>query len=285
MIKPLLPVLLLLAACTSKAPQKTDREEMDLKGFVRSVKTTYYRAVEKDGKVVRGPMNDGISYTVDYFNRKGMLTKTDYFYSSRRKDEAQTEKRIRTFDAAGERPLRDSLWSSYPDIFDGVYVYTYDSDGQLTDKSFFSKTGKRTSRERYGYDDSGNRISRKVYLSGELSASTSSEYDDNGNEVRAITTYYGGLPRKLVQEYRYDEQQRKTDYISHYPGKKQEIHYRFTYNEQGDIVGSEVLKKGDGSGLSEQSNYTYDSRGNWTKRTDFMQKRAVQLIEREIVYF
>ncbi len=127
--------LLTIASCSvsqNKERKKTDLDEMDLKGKVKSVKESEYKAVNKFGEIEKGEVQREPVYL---FNTEGNITELAEYNS----DGSLDKKWIYKYDDKGNKVER--AW--------------YESDGSLNQKYTYE----------YEYDKQGNWIKKITYWS------------------------------------------------------------------------------------------------------------------------
>ncbi len=133
------------------------------------------------------------------------------------------------------------------------------------------------------------------------------QYDNNGYLIRTVEYKdMGSDARKFVDIYRYDDENRVSEYevqlfVCDQADRKNEVvdgffdltqekyeYYdmritKYEYNKQGDPI-AEVTFKPDGEEVKRYDyEYTYDNRGNWLTKKGGIS--ATQVITREIVYY
>ncbi|AFL96689.1 hypothetical protein ACQ1Q1_08150 [Ornithobacterium rhinotracheale] len=239
-----------LWAC-DKQHKKTDAEEMHLKGKVKSVKQTTYKAVEKFGQVERGSesgFNNDNFYVV--FNEKGNCIEEVRYNSEGNIDRKSTlaydekENCIERVRYNAEGSIDEKMTLAYDDKGNKIECVFYNSDDSIYSKST------------YAYDEKGNCI-EEVWYNSEDSIDVKSTYfyDEKGN-VRTVVWYdsEGSMTRKNI--YDYEGNQIQVDY----------------YNSEGKFY-------------RETYTYEYDTHDNWIKKITYKNDKAESIAEREITYY
>lgn len=242
----------------SIAQNKTDWDEMELKGKVKSLQTKETHRYKKNG--VFTPWENSYGH-LTRFNNTGYRTEFSEFFGN------------------------DSL--AYK------ITYTYKPKEKKADLAYFNKNLKPTIRKTYIHDNKGRRIEQIEYnTDGQLDHRYTYEYDDRGNLTR-VGSYKKDGTLYSNTTYKYDNKDNRTDYILETPGyatsskkfmydAKRNIIEEFWYNGKGgidfrfvrsyDAKGNKIqessYKGGDKLIGTTNWTYEYDSKGNWIKKTD-----------------
>lgn len=194
-------------------------------------------------------------------------------------------------------------------------VCTLDEFGRVAERTIFETPAQKlTGRESYRYDGRGRLIEvRRLRDGGSPLNTTVYEYNERGKPIRETTTpAEGGSP--WVVTYAYDQSDRASVITCTGPDGKQVWKHayqydtngrcgedktwhrgslvsntRYTYDAKGDLV-KLVVYRGDGKLITRHTfRATYDSRGNWTKRTTydtrFFKPSWVEVSYRVITYY
>jgi len=246
---------ILSIGCIYSTMTKNDLTKAHLNGKVKSIREICYKAIYKDGVIIKGERQKRANMEAESFtlyDEKGNQTE----YSIFRPDGSLQIKFISSYDYRGYKTTNNS----------------YDSQGNLNTKTI------------YKYDDGGNEIEVNMYASdGSLYLKTTFKNDGNGNKTEEIWfTADGSLLSKDI--YKYDGLGNKTEQSSYDDGI---LDTRYTYKV--DENGNDIERNGyDASGNLVSKNiyqYEYDKKRNWIKRIDFENDIPQLFIEREIEYY
>lgn len=193
-------------------------------------------------------------------------------------------------------------------------VCTLDEFGRVAEKTIFETPAQKlTGRESYRYDGRGRLIEvQRSRGDGTAFNASAFEYNERGKPTReTITPAGGGAP--WIVAYTYDQNDREATITCTGPDGKQVWKHayqyddnghctedkawrhgslisntRYTYDAKGDLA-KLVVYRGDGQLMTRHTfKATYDSKGNWTKRTTydtrFFKPRWVEVSYRVITY-
>lgn len=253
-----------------------NREELGLKGNVKSIKETSYIEVKKFGEIVKEKERKEFwLYDFNYiFNEKGDITKkyeynsdgilhSKYTFKYNKKKEITANNGEEALSIIGKNKLEkyhniykydnrgNIVEHSYykSKTFLSRYTYKYSKEGNKTEENYYKSIDELKSKKKFIFNDKGNVIEEYLYKSnGELEYKYLSEYDDKGNKIKMQTNKPDG---SLV--------------------------YRTTF--EYDIYGNII------SGRGYTYKYEYDKNGNWISKIEFLDNVQGYIIEREIVYF
>lgn len=261
---------------TTHAQAKTDSKQMGLKGKVKSVKLLENYRYKEQGKFT----NWGVLYNRQYnFDNTGRYTE----FIENKADGSFYYKTVYTY-----LPKEKKAEISY------VYnegqkasrkIWSYNAKAQKTEEQEYTKDGVKSWRYTYAYDDKGNMTVMTGYRhDGTMSSKTTWTYDAKGNMLTYLveTPGYANSSRKYV----YDNKGNMKEEIW-YNGED-EVEFRFvrSYDAQGSVV--EELKYRGMDDLRDKTTwqFVYDSKGNWTKRTQFTSDGVdFSIAERTISYY
>ncbi len=263
-------------AITTQAQATTDAKQMGLKGKVKSIVFLENYRYKKEGVFTEW----GILYNRQYgFDNTGRYTefvenfangslnyKMKYTYNAKEK-----KAEILYFDKEGKPTSKK--------------ISVLDAKGQKTEEKEYTKDGEFRWRYTYAYDDKGNMTEIKGFKAdGTLSIKTTTTYDSKGNKVSYLVETPGYA--NSSQKYSYDEKGNMKEEIW-YDGQDQ-VTFRFvrSYDAQGNKT--EELKYKGMDNLRDKITwqYVYDTKGNWTKRTQFTSDGVdFDIAERTISYY
>jgi YD repeat-containing protein len=267
-----LTIIILLFSTNLLLGQSFLDKDLNLQGAVRTVYQLEFKAIEKDGKILKGDTIEcsELKYEFDNHNR---LLKEEYC-------------------------LMDFLSS---------YNYKYDENGRLIKRMNFDRLDRK-----YEYDDSGYQLKELMFDSEGLMGSWSYKYDINGNRIertgylgesfverwiklydqdnRKIKEYMvdeepDSIPTYQVITFEYDPKGRLTKILTTDPETNVQAISTFKYDENDNLI--EHFSKNDFQrGLEELKTlkYQYDTKGNWTQRIEYVNSKPTTIAERKIEY-
>jgi len=250
-----------------------------LKGPVHSIKESTYKAVFRDGRILKGAKTRDSIDTEDvfyHFNEDGNLTEIVYYdlEGAEVKKESLTYNKngvvqellnihkhgveYRTVYLSDENGKiigqknyykRDFFLDVYIDVFDkkGNYIghESYDEDGNITGSCVYILNEKGAEIEFLHYGSSGRLLSRAF-----------SYYDDNGKLFERVS-YNNCQIHKII--YRFDSQKNPTEEIVYKSKNTIEEHRKYQYS--------------------------FDALGNWVKKVIYKNGIPVKIVEREIKHY
>lgn len=261
MIKKVLTIVLAMFCLISSKinAQKNDLTKMNLKGKVKLIKETPYKAVEKSGKIVKEKIDHELTYfnTIITFNEKGNIIERRLWSIDGRIE----NKTIYKYDEKGKLLEYDKLKPN-GDLYE-KFTCELDEKGNLV-KLDVSNADRSSERRiyTYKYDKKGNIIEEKNYDDGFYMIKTTYKYDKKGNKIEQNNfDSNGNFNSKST--YKYNE-------------KGNKIEWNF-FDSQGYFFRRQVYK------------YTYDKHDNWTQKIEYEDENGVKkpttIIERTIEYY
>ena len=200
-----------------KSEKKNDLTEENLKGKVKSIKETTYKAVDKFGQIEKG---DVLNNYFNIYNEKGNKIE-DNFYDS---DGNLSSKDTYEYDEKGNK-IEKNVYDSNG-RFHSKYTYKYDEKGNMIEDNVYDSNGRLYFKKTYKYDEKGNKIEENWYNSdGRLHSKYTYKYDEKGNNIEE--NYYnsnGRLYEKHTYKYEYDKNNNWTQRIEY----KNTIPHRIT---------------------------------------------------------
>ncbi len=193
---------------------------MNLKGKVKSIRETPYKAVEKFGEVVKG---DIYSNEELLFDEKGNITEKNIFNI-----ESLEFKWIYKYDE-NEKKIEDKLFSSNGNLI-SRQTYKYDEKGNLIETNSLNDDGSLFGKLTYKYDKKGNRIESSWFNNdGNLDSKHTLKYDEKGNKIEKSRFNKDGI---LIGQwtYRYTYYDQKDNWTQ-----------RIEYEIENDIEKASVI--------------------------------------------
>ena len=251
----------------------------DLKGQVKSIKTTIYYADEKFGEISKGDVYSWKSYQFDskgecientnsdesylkyenkYNNQNKLIEKNFYHLDGtligKRVNKYNNEEIAQTIIYGEDGSLSDKYLYKYNDNTKNCETIEYNNNGILICKWLHDKN--RNLLEIYEYSDSD----------GSLNTRQKYEYDSNGKLNRALVY---DIYDKLQKEYSYNE---NADAIM-------EKSYSYSYDDDYNDVATPTIEY--------TYQYKYDNKKNWIERIAFKSEAeiVISIQAREIEYY
>ncbi|MDQ3048674.1 MAG: hypothetical protein M3R27_14085 [Bacteroidota bacterium] len=288
----LFPILLLFACQTADKNQtilqkKSDLSRSNLNGPITELRQDYYKAEEKEGKIVQGEKsgNDENNFLIRY-NEQGDMIEKNAFYR------------------------------------DGTLLYkltfSYDKEGKLTEENRFNSDGTTNYKKKYTY--SGNiREVTSYKADGEMYSKDTVFTDQNGNDI-AIRNYNQNNTLTLKVDYKYDSKRNVIEKIHNGEGTYTVINS--TYDEKGNSLQDSLYShlfsaaftdttrvkrslkydtqnntteivyfypkakytNDQKTSTTETFKYVYDEKNNWISKTCFEDGKPTYLALRKIIY-
>ncbi|MBP5328229.1 MAG: hypothetical protein J6Y98_10030 [Bacteroidales bacterium] len=259
----------------------TSLAENNLKGKVKTVKLSIYKATKKFGELKPGslsedalfhPLSTGYSFSFygsgyyagaickQTYNNDGMIS-SERWYNEKKKIYKETEYTYKNgFLLETNSTYKSSLKYSY--LPDNIY------------------------NEKYSYDKSGRVVADTVYKDTSVFMTTLYEYSENTitycyDNKKNVVKFENGRPSMLISYDSVGNETGTTRYNNHgfetsYDGK---VSIEYDYNEYFDPISkTEDIDKYTFS-------YEYDKKKNWTKRITYKDGEPIYIEEREITYF
>lgn len=191
---------------------ETDVQKLYLYGRVKSIRTMMYNVVEKQGNIEKGK-REHWDNELKIFNEKGFIIEY-YKYSANNELEYKT-------------------------------LYSYDSNGKITEQNFFNSEGKHIGKSVFKYDEKG-------YLQGET------QFDSKGI-IESQKNFTYDKKGRVIEEIHYINEKcyKKSDKTL------------FKYNKKGQLI--EVISSNDTAMLK------YDDKGRQIERNLYNEKGALFL--------
>jgi hypothetical protein len=300
-ITTLICVSAIAAGAWAQSAKKTDVEEGGLKGKVKSVKETYYEAINKFGEVIKG--KERYPPTLTRYDVKGNKTEWNgynsdgsfsYKYTYKYDAKGNTIEKIE-YNSAGSLK---STWEydnkgnniEYNEYSSGgslgkKVIYKYDDKGNRIEQNEYNSDGSLREKSTFKYDAKENRIERNEYNSrGSLRYKSTYKYDNKGNEIEWNEyNSAGGFDYKYT--YKYDAKGNNIEYKTYIlvAGALYEIFSTTLFKYDAN---DNVIEKIAGDSVHNY-NYRYDRKGNWTVKIYFSTAAhlPVHINERAIEYY
>ena len=306
----MLIAVLLLTAC-GKIKEKTEREEMGLRGNVQSVTEVSFRAYEDGEELVvvgleRSDFSNMASDFMVVFNLQGDAIERDFYFSGElmmwnkyyyedgllRFSEvffAETSDSVPAFMTFFTYNQENKMLTSTMYDIDSVMVmyqeYSYDKEGHLYDETVFDGNRERVGRNFYTYNKKGQMIETRICgPSGELLERRVQAYNSRG-EVKKSEVFDAENVLVEVVTAKHDKngnvQQESYESIE----DEVETIHKYKYNAHGDVEKIIYDASVEDEPIVVTFTYEYDEQGNWTVCLERQAGEVMFLIERHLTYF
>lgn len=144
------------------------------------------------------------------------------------------------------------------------------------------KDGKTLSRINYEYD--GDQLVAKTNFNekNEIDYYEKFSYDEKGNMI--IRTTFNPFDGEMREVFEYDANKNKTSWTV-YKGEKIEMRARYTFDKYNNMTSYKFTGANDEYIDGKSYSYAYDSKGNWLKKTTFINGKPKFILERKITYY
>ena len=281
--------LMLLLFHSTGAQEKSDREKANLRGPVRSVRSTTIDYKDATLKVSLGTKElDTITY-----DEKGNQLEhvVDEFFG------LPSSKEVRKYDGNGN--LVESVWSDAEGVT-GRRVHTY-ANGKLMRIVSYNPDNTIEMMEINSYRKDGLLLETKIVLGKRPDGKMIYKYDARGN-LSEVAYYANSGARSIAVTgpclgvhrvtYTYNEQRYPTKIVYHEPDGRVRQTLQYSYDTKG-LVTAHYLEYYEAKQTFAYS-YEFDSHGNWTRKTttkdlgnkDFPDaSKSISVTSREISYY
>lgn len=285
----------------------SDLEQRYYKGKVKSVKETKYNAYSKFGDVEIDTLisQEQIEYDKDGYiiykhnydkEHFGKTYSSNYRYAYEKMDDkfiiccfkgdTLYKKTIKTFN--NRFPIQEDIYNSNGELNERT-KYKYDGNGRLSEKVTYNSDGKtRTRLNNIKYDANGFPNRYTIYdfsyndnKKEEKVTIHDLKNDEYGRILNETVTTDGKIEYLVTLKYKGDKRlsYTHTGFMNGEEDFKIEVQYHDNYNEW-------ILDMKDGATNKEnRSEWEYDSNGNITKVTEFVNGEPTNVIITEFEYY
>ena len=282
MISILLLVTILLTACGKQGKgkksnlRKSDREELFIKGDVKSVRITTHEAVESFGEIEKKKF---ISDILEVYNEDG-FKKEYYEFDSSGKIDHKRWSENGGFISKGETYLETG------EVYQRLLI-DVDAHGNNVVGSFQSNKGKLLEKQIRDYDINDNLLQVTVYSSdGSVLEKTLNSYNSNGKLIE--NSKVDGTGKQMI---RWEHDYRN---LTKFPNLNNDYYRSTEYDSADDVVCCRYYQYNDEGMITEIKvdnytspavtftyEYTYDKNKNWTTRVTRRNGVATEISERQ----
>ena len=271
-------------ALTEVAEHKaTSLEKDELKGPVKQVKQTKYKAFRKFGIVYIGEQ-DGNSYDdsnfIDTFREDGSKSEELKFGK-----DGSTNQAI-----YNEKGLLLELNNSYGGgVIRSHSILSYDIEGRQLEHKIYNTENILIGRHQNIYDEKGKLQFNNQYSQNEvLSGSTSYLYDENGKNIESKTVDEKGVANYWSRN-KYNSKGHTVESQQLAPdGSIKSVNKYYEYYDKEDNPIQKSSKKKSKSVSKEElyeAKTELDHRGNWIKKVNFFGDLPIAIYMREFIYY
>ena len=281
-----------------KCYYKTNAAKLNLKGKVKSIKETQYKATKKGDIYIKEPDNEYYSTNViTTFSETG----DEILSTSINKDGMVTDSREYKY----IKPGMESQWLNYngKHELESKVTFEYDDKDYLITKTVFDTAGKIKSKSRSNYNFTSNSTYEKQFVKDDGTLDDD-KYIYTYNTDTLLADEESISPNSAFSTYRimysYDSTKRLAEKTLHNSiakdgedtrtaGFKTVSITKYEYDAKGNMIkeSSELIDFAGQSGMvTETYEYVYDTKGNWTKKITHRVELGNYIIaEREIKYY
>jgi len=256
-----------------------DLHDYNLKGKVKSVRETSYKAIDRFGEIQKGDIIDEFSlfsnYYVLYNNRGNILTEIEYDL-----DGSIDNKSTYSYDKNNR--VLEIIWLNNDGSQDR-WISKYDEHGYLVEDKWYEDDGSLYLKYQYVNDNNGNILSTSCYAAdGTLKSKFIKKYDQKNNLLEHKE--YNSLGEIILeQQNRYDKSGNRIEKIY-----KRSDFYNMSlssYDDKNNVI-EEIDYSSDGKVKEKRTySYEYDKKNNWTTKIHYRNGNPLYIIEREIMYY
>lgn len=266
-----LTLLFLYGFIPQDGSKKTDLENMNLYGRVKSLTETTHLVGEKDYKIWK----KSNSYS---FNGRGNLIEEN----SHKKD-GSVEKKFKFIYNTSHSLLEKQLYQN------GIKRFTstmkYDNRGNQIEIDWRNDKGELNSKFTYGYDEKDNQVEVTTYnRDGSIKFVSPRKFDENGNCTEWSSHKNDGkVDFKTLADY--DEKHHIIELINYYKNGILKSRTTSKYDDKGNIINWKSYWQNGKVKYEYSYKYDFDHFNNWVKKTAYKQLGDnLEITERVIAY-
>ena len=166
---------------------------------------------------------------------------------------------------------------------EGKAIYKYDNEGNIEQYTYY-KDGKAESVFKYQREKNVNKLTK--YNSGDKIEYTLNyifDKDINTGKLTNIVKYKSDNSKELEAQYKYNDQNKKSEKILLNPDNTMQHKFNYLYDENGNVKEiSKTLPTGD---IGFRQEFKYDSRLNLTGITEYAKNEITDKIEYSYEYY
>ncbi len=277
-------LLIIITACSDfkkSYGKKTHVESALLKGNVKQIKHTYYKALNKFGEIIQGDMDTTKAVNLMVYNGEGNIIHAVEY------DKEGNLSLIKKSKYGTNGNILE--WKGY--LSDGSIkdssIYEYNEEENIKALKSYLANGELNFKESVTYDENGNQseIFHCAYDSDlDNTFRVFNTFDNKGNVTKTIFTSLG-LDTTARETRKYDENSRLIEYTTYSPNDRVTSKTLYKYDENGNNC--EVKSYGLDNELKNIYIYKYelDKKGNWIKQYTFHNDDPKTICVRKITYF
>ena len=260
-------------------PMPKDLEGGELKGPIRELKQSLFKAKNKKGEITCGKPVENDHRLFNYllrFNEKGLKieeqrlennsVKYHFFYN----EFGKSYKEI-SYEKSGEISF--------------IANCVYNDNGLQLERNIVKADGTLMWKYLYEYNNKGLKISVKdIYPNESRNMINTFKYDDNDHCIESKSTEANGNVSHWNRT-KFDEHGKATELKRlNYDGTFETFYYHHDYDSEGNIITPNYFKPKKDSEIYEFS-WEKDHHGNWIEKVEYYKNIPVTIYVREINYF
>jgi len=281
-------LVLTLISCSNQELNKTDWDEYNLIGKVKSYRESIHEAHEKFGEVQIGDRIEYLSDNEYQFNANGNITEHTYY-----KYGPMIESKY-IYKYTDSNILEESNYYDENGDLERKTKFEYDQHLNLTERIDFNFDNQFIGKETFKYDDQQNLIEMNWINADSTVDERIVFINEDSNKLKTTITYdnKGEIKDKRVSTFDDNENLMERKWYN-----SSGVLYR-TYVIKRDDLGNEIelriyaynnpdelfkIKAGDS--LIKSYTYEFDMTGNWIEKVEYDNDHASTAQVREITYY
>ena len=283
-----------------KDDKKLSYEQYELNCPVKSIDVRTYKATSKFGEVIKGDPTYG-NYLAEFDEVGNLIKKTDYFsdgdiflvYKCKYDKQNNLVEEIKYSGDGEQASLVQLEYDSEEKLIKSI---RYDEDGNIELYVENEYDGKYlVNTRRVTYEEDGSSVEKVWrYKREEETLMESSVFTDG--ELKSVYKFSQYKENRLAEGVEYDADGVKLNEFyeegddygvvlmrSHDYTDGSDYEYRVERNDRGHMI---YRYNSDAENKEIYYGYTYDSKGNWTRKVEYhgVIRKPVEIVEREITY-
>lgn len=259
-------------------PKQSDLSILNLKGKVKSINQSLYRAHLKSGYIEQGEWINFYGNDRNFkmsFDENGNKVSEEYFWM-----ENHSHKEIFN---------KDGLKIESQNIENGILkfksLFFYNENKKYSNLISYNEELEKSSESKYEYDENGNNsIIRYFDKDGELTTTYYLKYDENGHKIEDKRIKADGTIEfwMTLKNYEHDYAT-QTNYLSPDGSIHKTEIKAYIYDKDGKCISYNGIKQKSEANL-ENKELEFDKYGNWIIRAKLLKEIPIMLCVREINY-
>lgn len=261
-------------------PVQNDWIKMDLEGKVKNITKRVYNAKNKDGQLVLGTIvADPMENWDIQFDKKGFIQAKKCFDTNNELALSYSYNYKKN-----NKLVKKSLLDSKDQLIEKT-LYTYNTKGRCIQEVIYKADGAMLLAYTYIYNRKGTLEEMKIDVPKNSVISLARYeyiYDDKGQRIGQKN--YDRESNKLTQtyEYKYDNKGNRIEHLIINHTGNFSFKWTYKYNEQGLQI---AMQRHFNGGTTCEYQYTFDAKGNWTRKIELEEGKVVFVEDRVISYY